>query len=87
VPRRIALFSARRHDLGASEPFFDGESGIGVISCSCWPSGAATLARADRLEETAMHYLSFLTDLNPYVLAILAAVLACGAVDWWIKTH
>ena len=45
------------------------------------------MARADRLEETAMHYLSFLTDLNPYVLAILAAVLACGAVDWWIKTH
>jgi hypothetical protein len=45
------------------------------------------MARADRLEETAMHYLSILTDLNPYVFAILAAVLACGAVDWWIKTH
>ncbi len=25
-----------------------------------------------------MHYLSILTDLNPYVLAVLATVLACG---------
>lgn len=34
-----------------------------------------------------MHYMSFFAQLNPYVLVILAAVLACGAFDWWIKSH
>ena len=36
---------------------------------------------------TAMHYVNFITALNPYVLACLAAVLACGAIDWWRRTH
>jgi hypothetical protein len=36
---------------------------------------------------TVMHYLSFFTAINPYVLAVLAAVLACGAVDWLIRPH
>jgi hypothetical protein len=36
---------------------------------------------------TVMDYLSFVTAINPYVLAVLAAVLACGAVDWLIRPH
>lgn len=31
-----------------------------------------------------MQYLSYLTSLNPYVLATLGIVLCCGAVDWWM---
>ncbi len=31
-----------------------------------------------------MQYLSYLTSLNPYVLAALGIVLCCGAVDWWM---
>lgn len=34
-----------------------------------------------------MHYLSFVTAINPYVLVVLAVVLACGAMDWWRSTH
>ncbi|TWF56444.1 hypothetical protein FHW37_10272 [Neorhizobium alkalisoli] len=32
-----------------------------------------------------MHYLSFLTAINPFILIILAVVLACGAYDHWIQ--
>ena len=39
------------------------------------------------LEEIAMHYLSFLTAINPYVVAVLGMVLVCGAVDWWRQSH
>lgn len=34
-----------------------------------------------------MHYLTFVTAINPYVLAALGIVLICGAVDWWRHTH
>ncbi|AYD00851.1 hypothetical protein NCHU2750_14600 [Neorhizobium sp. NCHU2750] len=34
-----------------------------------------------------MHYLEFFTTLNPFVLIILAAVIACGLYDRWLETH
>lgn len=34
-----------------------------------------------------MHYLTFVTAINPYVIALLGLVLACGAVDWWHRSH
>jgi hypothetical protein len=36
---------------------------------------------------TEMHILTFMTAINPVVLVILGLVVACGAVDWWIKSH
>lgn len=38
-------------------------------------------------EETEMHYLEFFTSINPFVLAVLAVVVACGVYDRWIETH
>ena len=32
-----------------------------------------------------MTYLEFITTLNPVILAILIAVLACGAYDRWTQ--
>jgi hypothetical protein len=31
------------------------------------------------------HYVDFLTALNPFVLAILLVVLACGVYDHWMQ--
>tara|TARA_R110002020_G_scaffold9118_3_gene36356 strand:- start:2155 stop:2424 length:270 start_codon:yes stop_codon:yes gene_type:complete len=35
-------------------------------------------------EEAAMHYLEFVTALNPFVLAILALAIVCGCYDRWL---
>ena len=37
-----------------------------------------------RQEEPVMNYLEFITTLNPVILAILVAVLICGAYDRWV---
>lgn len=34
-----------------------------------------------------MHYLTIVTALNPYIIAVLALVLACGAYDRWHNSH
>jgi hypothetical protein len=34
-----------------------------------------------------MHYLSFLTAINPFVLAVLGVVVICGVYDYWIQNH
>lgn len=45
------------------------------------------MGRLHALEEIAMHYLSYVTAINPYVLAVLLLVLTCGAIDWWRRIH
>ena len=42
---------------------------------------------SERFEETVMQIIAFLEAINPVVVGILGVVLACGAVDWWIKSH
>ncbi len=32
-----------------------------------------------------MHYLDFITAINPFVFAILVVVLVCGAYDRWAQ--
>lgn len=32
-----------------------------------------------------MQYLEFFTAINPFVLAVLAVVLVCGAYDSWAQ--
>jgi hypothetical protein len=32
-----------------------------------------------------MEYLALVTALNPFVLALLALVLLCGALDYWMQ--
>jgi hypothetical protein len=34
-----------------------------------------------------MQVLEFCAAINPFILAILAAVIACGLYDRWIETH
>jgi hypothetical protein len=34
-----------------------------------------------------MQFVEFFTSINPFVLAILAAVVVCGIYDHWLETH
>jgi hypothetical protein len=58
-----------------------------LIAYLCSAFGGAKAGRLHALEEIVMHYLTFVTAINPYVLAALGMVLICGAVDWWRHTH
>ncbi len=34
-----------------------------------------------------MQFLEFFASINPFVLATLAIVVACGLYDHWLETH
>lgn len=38
-----------------------------------------------RAEEAGMNYLDFIMTINPFVLGILALVIACGVYDHWMQ--